>query len=234
MISVLIPIYNGSEFLEQSLNSVICQSYTDWEVIIGINGHSSDSPIIIMINQIVNSIISYYNNNSVIKNKIRIIYYHSKGKPATLNNMKLDSNGDYLAILDVDDIWFPEKLESQIPYLYNYDVIGTNCKYFGEQNNSPNIPFGDLSNYDFLSNNPIINSSTLIRKELAFWNENEFFDDYDLWLQLSHNKKKFFNINNILVLHRIHHSSSFNSLNKDELQQKLLLFKNKWKSIYYS
>lgn len=233
LISILIPIYTGIEFLNESLESVISQSYINWEVIIGINGYSLDAPEIIRIRDIVNSITSKYDDN--IKNKIRVIYYDTKGKPATMNKMKEDSNGDYIAVLDVDDIWFPDKLEKQIPYLYNYDVIGTNCKYFGHQSNSPDIPYGDLSNYNFLIHgNPIINSSSLIRKELATWTEDEKnFDDYDLWLQLSNKNKKFFNINEILVLHRIHYSSSFNSLADQEyIKNQLSIFKKKWSLKY--
>lgn len=234
LISVLIPVYNGIEYLEQSLGSVLSQTYTDWEVIIGINGHPANSPLILDINEIVNLVIDNSNSNSNLKDKIRVIYYETNGKPATMNKMRDDSRGDYVAVLDVDDIWYPKKLEKQIPYLYDYDVIGTHCRYFECQTNTPVIPFGDLSNYNFLSNgNPIINSSSLIRKELATWTEDEYFDDYDLWLQLSHKKKKFFNINEILVLHRIHSSSAFNLYsNRAELEKRLQLFKEKWSLVY--
>ena len=232
LISIFMALYNGVEFLEESLCSILKQSYTNWELIIGINGHPIDSLVIIKINDIVKNVTNEYDDN--VKQKIRIIYYNTKGKPATLNKMIEDCNGEYIAILDVDDYWLPKKLEKQIPFLFNYDVIGTQCRYFGRYFHSPKIPFGDLTNYDFIINgNPIINSSSLIRKELCKWNENEMhFDDYDLWLELSKNNKKFYNINEILCMHRIHSESAFNS-KEEEVKKYTVKFIEKWKKIYY-
>ena len=48
---------------------------------------------------------------------------------------------DWICLLDVDDLWMPEKLSSQIPYTEYYDVIGTNCKYFDDSDISPPLPF---------------------------------------------------------------------------------------------
>jgi glycosyltransferase involved in cell wall biosynthesis len=234
LISIFMALYNGVEFLEESLLSILKQSYTNWELIIGINGHEPNSLIITKVYEILNNIIDDYGYNNNIKEKIKVIYYDTKGKPATLNKMIEDCNGEYIAILDVDDYWLPKKLEKQIPFLFNYDVIGTQCRYFGRYSHCPNIPFGDLTNYDFLNNgNPIINSSSLIRKELCKWNESELlFDDYDLWLQLSKNKKKFYNINEILCMHRIHSESAFNSKEED-IKIYTIKFIEKWKKIYY-
>lgn len=201
-ISILIPLYNGIEFLEQSLSSVISQTYKNWEVIIGINGHEPNS----LIEKTAIAIVDKYNYDN-----IKVIYYDTKGKSLTLNKMVTDCKYDYVAILDVDDIWLPEKLELQIRYLSNYDVAGTHCQYFGDVSHCPIIPFGDLSNFNFLFYNPIVNSSAIIKKELAIW-KNVEIEDYNLWLELFINgKKKFFNLNKILCLHRIHKGSYFNT-----------------------
>jgi teichuronic acid biosynthesis glycosyltransferase TuaG len=233
LISIFMALYNGVEFLEESLLSILKQTYTNWELIIGINGHEPNSLVITKVYEILNNIIDDFGYNNNIKEKIKIIYYDTKGKPATLNKMKNDCKGEYIAILDVDDYWLPKKLEKQIPFLFNYDIIGTQCRYFGKYSHCPNIPFGDLTNYDFLNNgNPIINSSSLIRKELCNWNESELFDDYDLWLLLSKNKKTFFNINEILCMHRVHKNSAFNSKEED-IKIYTIEFIEKWKKIYY-
>jgi len=222
MISILIPIYNGIEFLNQSLSSVIQQTYKNWEVIIGINGHSPDSTI----EKKAIEVVSQLNKNNNFD--IRIIYYNTNGKPATLNKMVIDTKYPYIAILDVDDIWIDVKLEKQLKYLDVYDVVGTGCRYFGDSNHSPNLPYGDLRNFNFLYFNPIINSSVIIRKECAYWNENEILDDYDLWLRLYNEKKKFFNVDEYLVLHRIHKDSSFNGTNHLHVDE----LKNKWSKIF--
>jgi GT2 family glycosyltransferase len=125
---------------------------------------------------------------------------------------------EWIAILDVDDKWHSRKLEiqTQPELLDKFDVIGTMCSYFGSREGIPAIPRGDLSGFDFYSVNPIINSSSLIRKELCHWRDQYtggFFglDDYDLWLRLWKQGKRFINIPAILCYHRIHSQSSFNS-----------------------
>jgi glycosyltransferase involved in cell wall biosynthesis len=211
MITVFIPIYNGVEFFEESLTSVITQTFTEWELIIGINGHPLDSSVYQIIQQKVHEKEYHY---SVLPEKIRILQFDPdkiKGKSATLNEMLLFAKYPWIALLDVDDIWNYQKLAFQLPYLENYDVIGTRCVWFGEINNTvPPIPHGDITYYNMSIMNPIINSSALIRKELCYWSDN-ILEDYDMWLRLSKEKKRFYNLPQILVKHRIHNTSAFNS-----------------------
>ena len=98
-----------------------------------------------------------------------------------------------------------------------YDVIGTKCVYFGEMNNIvPAIPNGDIGNFNFLQVNPLINSSAVIKKELAHWDTTVFgVEDYDLWLRLWREKKRFYNCPEVLVKHRIHRQSAFNAKGND-------------------
>jgi hypothetical protein len=132
-------------------------------------------------------------------------------------------NYNYIALLDVDDIWHDEKLSVQSQLLNHYDVIGTKCVWFGDRAGViPDIPVGDISNYNFSLVNPIINSSSIIRKELCYWNENGI-EDYDLWLRLRRQNKKFYNFKEILVKHRIHNTSAFNSKGNDNKVDNLLI-----------
>jgi teichuronic acid biosynthesis glycosyltransferase TuaG len=202
MISILIPLYNGIEFLDESVNSVIRQTYSEWELLIGVNGHQSNSDIYLRAKE--------YEKKS---DKIRVFdFYDIKCKSTALNEMTKFCNYNYIALLDADDIWFPKKLEVQSKlFKYNFDVIGSRCIWFGNINGLiPKLPTGDISNYDFILKNPIINSSCIIKKELCYWNDNGL-EDYDLWLRLKRDRKKFFNCKKILVKHRIHDASSFNS-----------------------
>ena len=86
----------------------------------------------------------------------------------------------------------------------------------------PNIPIGDISDFNFSLINPIINSSSIIKKKLCYWNENGI-EDYDLWLRLKKLNHKFFNFKEILVKHRIHNNSAFNSKGNNNKVNKLLI-----------
>ena len=207
MISILIPIYNGIEFIEESVSSVLNQTYEQWELLIGVNGHPQDSEVYKIAKK-------YETNAGQTLGKIRVFdFYNIKGKANTLNEMIQFCNYNYVAILDVDDIWHPKKLEIQSKELENYDVIGSNCIWFGDRPGIvPKIPLGDISDYDFSLVNPIINSSSVIRKELCYWNKEwDGVEDYDMWLRLRKQNKKFYNFKEILVKHRIHNDSAFNS-----------------------
>jgi len=212
MISILMPIYNGIEFINDSVTSIITQSFSDWELIIGINGHPENSEVFKIAKQ-------YENIDSRIK-----VYdlLNIKGKANALNRMVAFTSFKYIALLDVDDIWHYKKLEIQSKFLNNYDVIGSNCVWFGDiEGVIPKIPVYDFSNFNFVEVNPIINSSSIIRKELCYWNENGI-EDYDLWIRLRKLNRKFYNCSEILVKHRIHKQSAFNSKGNNDKVTPLL------------
>jgi len=207
-ISILMPIYNGIEFIDESVNSIKNQTYTNWELIIGINGHKPYSHVYEIAKK-------YIYDNDIDKYKIRVYdLIDVKGKSEALNKMINYCNYDYIALLDVDDKWLPAKLESQIPFMSDYDVIGTQCQYFGDLHVKANIPTGDITaqQFNFLNNNPIINSSVLLKKRLCYWDKNnDGIEDYDLWLKLWRQSCKFYNVAEVQVMHRIHTTSAFNS-----------------------
>jgi glycosyltransferase involved in cell wall biosynthesis len=222
MISILIPIYNGIEFVEESFSSVLNQTYDKWELLIGINGHPENSDVY----KIAKEYQSKSEKEGKTFGKIRVFdFYTIKGKSNTLNEMIKHCNYNYVAILDVDDTWHPQKLEIQSQALNKFDVIGSNCVWFGDRPGVvPKIPEGDISNYDFVLVNPIINSSSLVRKELCYWNSSwDGVEDYDMWLRLRNQNKKFYNFKEILVKHRIHNASAFNSKGNDNKVDTILV-----------
>lgn len=213
MISVLIPIYNGIEFIDESVSSVIAQTYDKWEIIIGVNGHPQNSEV-------------YQRAKQYENNRIKVFdLYTIKGKSSALNEMVKHCSHDYMAILDVDDIWHPEKLRVQSSFLNSYDIVGSNCVYFGDTNDIvPPIPQLDISAFDFKLVNPIINSSSITKKKLCYWDENihSGVEDYDLWIRVRLQGCKFYNCPEILVKHRIHQASAFNSKGNNDAVPALL------------
>jgi len=107
-ISVIIPTYNHSRFIKEAIDSVLGQSYNDFELIVVDDGSTDDTKAIA---------ISY-------GDKIKYFYQGNKGRGAARNKGVSLASGEYIAFLDSDDIWFPEKLEKQMAYIKNNDFEG--------------------------------------------------------------------------------------------------------------
>lgn len=196
------PIYNGINFINESVSSILYQTYHKWELIIGINGHSQNS-------NIYKEAKKWENRDTRIK---VFDLYTINNKSDALNEMIKYCKYDWICLLDVDDKWLPNKLEKQVLFMNTYDVIGGQCKYFGDLNITPQIPINDITNFNFFAVNPIINSSCLLKKKYCFWNKEwDGVEDYDLWLKLWTQNKTFYNVNDIIILHRIHENSAFNA-----------------------
>ena len=219
MISILLPIFNGIEFIEESLSSIINQRFSDWELLIGINGHIPNSEVY--------KIAKNYENKCEY-GKIRVYdFYHLTGKSNTLNTLVKYCKYNWVSLMDVDDIWENNKLECQIKFMNEYDVIGTRAIYFGDYLDGvlPGIQIGDITSHNFFDANPVINSSSLIKKELCYW-DTDGLEDYELWLKLHNMGMKFYNCEEIAVKHRLHYQSSFNTKNFDD---KLNDIKNRYR-----
>jgi len=216
-VSILIPIYNGIEFIDESVGSVLNQTYQGWELIIGINGHPENSAV-------YQRALQYETKTNNNDKSIKVLdLHHIRGKSNALNEMVKHCTYEHVALLDVDDIWHNKKLETQLPFIVDYDVVGSRCIYFGDRREGtvPTIQLGDISEYDFFKGNPIINSSAIIRKSLCCWNENGI-EDYDLWLKLRAQNKRFYNCSQILVKHRLHKDSAFNAKGNNNLVAELV------------
>ena len=235
-VSILMPIYNGIEFLEESYNSIMTQTYTKWQLIIGVNGHKSPES---NNSEVYNTAKKYESSNVVIVEYDNNI----KGKENTLNEMVKLAKYDTICILDVDDKWLPTKLEKQIKIWEknNYDVVGTFMQYFGDITNVPKLP-ENIDMTTLFNVNPICNSSAMIRKRDAYWqdtvhtknkyNNKEYnfkgLDDYYMWLELNGSGRKFYNVPEVLTMHRIHKQSAFNNTNANHVPKLLEYMKERY------
>ena len=216
-ISILLAVYNGENYIKECINSIISQTYKDWELLIGLNGCSDKTK----------EICKSYNDN-----RIKIFdYENDKGKAKTLNKLLKESSCEWLAMQDHDDIWLSKKLQTQINFIENndnVDVVGANALYInkdGFQMGKPDIHSfrqNEIKNSCLEGSNQIINSSAVFKKskvlEVGGWNEEkdiQGIEDFDLWLTLIKNQCTFANIKKIFVLHRIHSQSNFNTQKYD-------------------
>ena len=207
MITILLATYNGERYIEKSIESIINQTYKDWELLIGFNGTIDGSKEIVKKFQ---------------DSRIRVFDYGmDAGKAKTLNKMVKESKGDWFAIQDDDDIWLPKKLERQMLKAEEFDVIGTQIMYVNEEDSPTGKPI--LSEDDFTikqkslaGDNQIANSSAIFKKDcldsVGGWSETlEGIEDFDFWLKIMRNNYNFVNLSSIEVFHRLHSKSNFNT-----------------------
>ena len=102
MISIVTPVYNSENYIEETIKSVLEQSYTDWEWILVDDGSADRSA----------EIIEQYNDS-----RIRLIRQKNKGAAAARNRGIEAAKGRYIAFLDADDIWDPNKLTNSLQYM---------------------------------------------------------------------------------------------------------------------
>jgi glycosyltransferase involved in cell wall biosynthesis len=183
-VSVIIPAYNSAQFIVETLESVFAQTYNDYEIIIVDDG-STDN-----IKEILQNYMS----------KIRYIY-KVNGGPASARNVGIkNADGEYIAFLDSDDLWLPEKLKEQMECFQNNPDIGlVYCDNIRFNENSiyqkkDNIyqPTNGYIFFKLLEGNFITNSTVIVKKKCL--EEVDYFDedinlisseDYDMWLRIS-------------------------------------------------
>jgi glycosyltransferase involved in cell wall biosynthesis len=214
-VTILTALYNGVEFLEETVRSVLAQTFTDWRMIIGVNGHGeTGGDVAVRAREI-----------AALDPSGRIEVFVQPppicNKSMSLNDLVRRTTSEWVCVLDADDKWAPMKLAAQdiARRVTDAEVIGTGCVYFGERGGSPNIPYGLLPRGTTLAFNPIINSSVMVKKKYAFWEEDSsihgMLEDYELWLRLDHAGVKMYNINSPLTFHRLHRASHFNTKTYD-------------------
>jgi len=221
-ISVIVTTYNRADILSDTINSILQQTYTNFELII-VDDYSTDH---------TSTIISSFKDERIKY----LLLEKCSGGPALPRNIGINnSKGVYIAFCDDDDIWKNNKLDLQLNYLleYEYDLVCSNIDCF--KNNISNIIFTSknrkiLNIYDLILTNQINTSTVLLRKSsyIHFNESYEFIsvEDYLLWLNLYKKNYKFGFINDSLVYYRLWHSniSSKNIRNINLLKIRLKLF----------
>ena len=123
-VTIIMPSYNSEKFIVESVESVLAQTYSKWELIIVDDCSLDDS----------NKIITKYVDSDC---RIKLIKLQKNSGPAIARNMAIETaNGRYIAFLDSDDVWLPNKLEKQIKFMQDNDLAFTYSSYklVGEDN----------------------------------------------------------------------------------------------------
>jgi glycosyltransferase involved in cell wall biosynthesis len=198
-VSIIIPTFNRSKILVKTLQSILNQTYTDYEIIVVSNGSTDDTE----------EVIKHFQDK-----RLRYFFQEGSGSPASPRNTGIKmSKGHFIAFCDDDDIWLPNKLDKQVKFLKenpDYDICCTKMKRFNDKTAWVILDEeaeGALNSLSLLYKNTVPLSSLVMRRKIL--NDNELFDedkkifgaeDYELILRLS-KKSKIFCIQEYLLLY---------------------------------
>ena len=214
LVSVIIPVYNAEKYLENTLLSVVNQTYNKWELVLADDCSSDSSP------DIISNFTAQYPN----------IVYHRLPKnqgAAVARNSALDiASGRFIAFLDSDDIWDKQKLERQMAFMAETDAFAS-CTA-SDVIDDEGLPLGKIRHvvntidYKFLLHNTMISTSTVIvdrqktgRFLMPLLRSGQ---DYATWLMLMRNGNKFRGFDQVLTHYRIS-KKSLSSNKLDSLRQ---------------
>lgn len=184
LVSIIIPVYNGSEFIERAIASIKGQSFKDYEIIIIDDGSTDNSY------ELAKHLTRDINNSTVL--------YKANEGVSTARNKGIElALGKYIAFLDVDDMWDSLKLEKQISKLENNNHIGLVCtaqkhindnKYVGKFAKDICCNFSSIliNKGNFITTSSVILRRSLIEQFRLRFNPNlRVGEDYLFWILLS-------------------------------------------------
>lgn len=233
LVSVITPLYNSSAFIAETIESVKNQTYADWEMII-VNDQSTDNSL---------DIASTY---AQYDTRIKIIQLPENSGPAVARNKGINAaRGRYIAFLDSDDRWLPEKLEIQIAFMRSSNAAFTHTYYRkitedGTPTGHTVTPKAQLSYSDLLKSNQI-GCLTAVYDTCAlgkcFMPSIRKRQDYGLWLRLLKITPFAHVVPQVLATYRVR-NQSVSSYKMGLLKYNWTLFRNieklsRTKSTYY-
>ena len=216
LISVITPCYNAASYIAETIESVISQSYSNWEMLIIDDCSTDDSAAIIQKYCSIDNRIKYYRTEK------------KSGSPALPRNLGIEyAHGEYIAFLDSDDSWFPCKLQEQYVYLEKYNlsfVYSDYEKVSWDGKRAGRIVRVRLSSsyWDILESCSIPCLTVLLTRELI--GDTRFKsipkEDYGFWLEILRKGCIAYNTGKVQALYR--ESQNSRSSNK------LAMFKGQW------
>jgi glycosyltransferase involved in cell wall biosynthesis len=204
LVSIVVPSYNHGRFIGKMIDSVMNQSFTNWELII-IDNHSSDNTDLVL--------------NEYSDNRIRVVKINNYGIVAISRNKGIkEAKGLWIAFLDSDDGWHPNKLENCLAHSENADLVYHDMQLY--KADIDKILDKDLKSRKLVSpiikdllirGNTLINSSVFVRKELldhvSGLNEDKGMitaEDYHLWLKIAKRTNRFVYVPEQMGFYAIH------------------------------
>lgn len=199
LVSIITPAYGTEYFISATIESVIAQTYLHWELLI-VDDCSPDK---------LSDIVKDY---AAKDSRVKYLKMSKNGGPANARNLALDTaKGRYIAFLDSDDLWHPEKLSKQLAFMEKNDFAFTYTAYQRIKVSGEKYPFinsipGKIS-YHGLLKNTVIATLTVILDKSKIQNINMThgwgYDDYVLWLEILKTGKDAYGLNENLAYYRV-------------------------------
>lgn len=211
LISVILPVYNGEAYLAEAIDSILAQTFKNFELIM-IDDGSTDSSLAILT--------QYQARDS----RIRVVSRENRNLVATLNESIDLARGEWVARMDQDDISLPHRFERQIHQLEHTeaDICGSWVKYFGGSNRHTWQAYesDQAIKMDMLFKSPFAHPSVMMRthllKKLRYDKNCEKAEDYDLWVRAALAGWNMTNVPEVLLMYRTH---AFQITSKSSLEQ---------------
>lgn len=199
-ISVLLPIYNGEKYLIEAIESILGQTFINFELLILDDG-STDASL---------SILRKYEEKDA---RITVITRENRGLPTTLNELIDMARGKWLARMDQDDISHPNRFARQIQLMEsnNADICGCHWVVMNEAGKYIDVNLAPLCDDTITiclaETVPFAHGSVMMRKDFILqhslkYGARRYAEDYDLWIKFYENGAKFMNVNEFLFTYR--------------------------------
>lgn len=204
-VSVLLPVFNGEAYLIGAIESILSQSYQDFEILVVDDGSTDRTPDLLKQLQSRDS-------------RLRVFTLeHNQGISSALNTGLQHARGELIARLDADDICLPDRFQRQVDYFQSHPevgLLGGNCTVINAKGRIIAYwfyPTSDLAiRWKMLFHNAFINSTMMFRREVAegeqFFTIRNLSEDYDFWLALL-DRTQAANLPTSLILYRKHDQS---------------------------
>lgn len=229
LVSIIVPAYNCADFIAETIESVIKQSYKNWELIIVDDCSSDNTAKVIEEYLLKDDRIHYFKNEKNL------------GAAMTRNNAVKQAKGRYMAFLDSDDLWREDKLKKQIGFMIknNYSFTCTAYDKIDENGVSLNriIEARTKSDYQALlkknpGNSTVIYDSSVLGKH--YIPDIKKRNDYVMWLQIIKKARYVYGLQEVLGSHRVY-SGSLSSNKKSLLKYHWFVYRKIEKlSLFYS
>ena len=218
IISVAMPVYNGAKYLSESIESILNQTFKNFELII-IDDGSTDNSL---------EILKKYRDTD---SRIRLVTRENRNLSTTLNDIIDLARGQWLARMDQDDISLPQRFKRQLEWLdvTGADICGSWVQLFGgDENRILKHPQSDKAiKIEMLFSSPFAHPTVMMKtklvKKLRYDKAWEKCEDYDLWERAVHADWKMTNIQENLLCYRQHPTQlTSNSLNDNFLLSQMI------------